>query len=35
MPVPLRQSAKMASYLLQQKLAHREKFPLLVELEPL
>src|SRR6201982_56337 len=35
MPVPLRQSARMASYLLSQKLRHREKFPLLVELEPL
>ena len=35
MPVPLRQSAKMASYLMQQKLHRREKFPLLVELEPL
>ena len=35
MPVPLRQSAKMASYLVQQKLRGRDKFPLLVELEPL
>jgi hopanoid biosynthesis associated radical SAM protein HpnH len=35
MPVPLRQSAKMASYLVQQKLHRRDKFPLLVELEPL
>src|SRR5438270_12162994 len=35
MPVPLRQSAKMASYLLQQKRRGREKFPLIVELEPL
>ncbi len=35
MPVPLRQSAKIASYLLQQKLRGRDKFPLLVELEPL
>jgi hopanoid biosynthesis associated radical SAM protein HpnH len=35
MPVPLRQSARMASYLLRQKLQHRDKFPLLVELEPL
>jgi hopanoid biosynthesis associated radical SAM protein HpnH len=33
--VPLRQSARVASYLLQQKLRGREKFPLLVELEPL
>jgi hopanoid biosynthesis associated radical SAM protein HpnH len=35
MPVPLRQSARMASYLMAQKLRRREKFPLLVELEPL
>ena len=35
MPVPLRQSAKMAAYLVQQKLRGRDKFPLLVELEPL
>jgi hopanoid biosynthesis associated radical SAM protein HpnH len=35
MPVPLRQSLRVASYLARQKLAQREKFPLLVELEPL
>jgi hopanoid biosynthesis associated radical SAM protein HpnH len=35
MPVPMRQSARMASYLVRQKLRGREKFPLLVELEPL
>src|SRR5947208_8124690 len=35
MPVPVRQAARMASYLVQQKLQRREKFPLLVELEPL
>jgi hopanoid biosynthesis associated radical SAM protein HpnH len=35
MPVPLRQSLRVASYLARQKLARREKFPLLVELEPL
>jgi hopanoid biosynthesis associated radical SAM protein HpnH len=35
MPVPLRQSARVASYLVQQKLRGRDKFPLLVELEPL
>jgi hopanoid biosynthesis associated radical SAM protein HpnH len=35
MPVPLRQSARMASYLMTQKLRRRDKFPLLVELEPL
>jgi hopanoid biosynthesis associated radical SAM protein HpnH len=35
MPVPLRQSVRMAAYLTTQKLRRREKFPLLVELEPL
>jgi len=35
MPVPLRQSARVASYLVRQRLARREKFPLVVELEPL
>src|SRR5438270_6228140 len=35
MAPPLRQSARVASYLLSQKLRGREKFPLLVELEPL
>ena len=35
MPVPLRQSVRMAAYLAEQKLRRREKFPLLVELEPL
>jgi hopanoid biosynthesis associated radical SAM protein HpnH len=35
MPVPTRQSLRIASYLVRQKLAGREKFPLLVELEPL
>jgi hopanoid biosynthesis associated radical SAM protein HpnH len=35
MGVPVRQSARVASYLIQQKLRGREKFPLLVELEPL
>ncbi len=35
MSVPLRQSARVAGYLMQQKLRRREKFPLLVELEPL
>jgi hopanoid biosynthesis associated radical SAM protein HpnH len=33
--VPVRQSARMAAYLAAQKLRRREKFPLLVELEPL
>jgi hopanoid biosynthesis associated radical SAM protein HpnH len=35
MSVPLRQSVRVATYLLRQRLARREKFPLLVELEPL
>ena len=35
MGVPLRQSVKTAAYLARQRLARREKFPLLVELEPL
>ncbi len=35
MTVPLRQSLRTASYLARQRLARREKFPLLVELEPL
>jgi hopanoid biosynthesis associated radical SAM protein HpnH len=35
MAVPMRQSARVASYLLRQKLARRERFPLIVELEPL
>ena len=35
MTMPLRQSLRVGSYLMRQKLARREKFPLLVELEPL
>ncbi|HEX8855539.1 MAG TPA: adenosyl-hopene transferase HpnH [Thermoleophilaceae bacterium] len=35
MPVSMRQSAKVATYLMRQKLARRDKFPLIVELEPL
>src|SRR5437667_6718861 len=35
MSVPFRQSLRIASYLLRQRLARNEKFPLLVELEPL
>jgi hopanoid biosynthesis associated radical SAM protein HpnH len=35
MSVPLRQRLRIGSYLLRQRLAGREKFPLLVELEPL
>ncbi len=35
MPIPVRQNLKVASYLMRQKLARKEKFPLIVELEPL
>ena len=35
MPVPLKQSARMGAYLIKQKLRRRERFPLIVELEPL
>jgi hopanoid biosynthesis associated radical SAM protein HpnH len=35
MAVPLRQSIRIGTYLAAQKLRRREKFPLLVELEPL
>jgi hopanoid biosynthesis associated radical SAM protein HpnH len=35
MAVPLRQSVRIGTYLATQKLRRREKFPLLVELEPL
>src|SRR5579875_286775 len=35
MPMPLRQSLRIGSYLLRQKLAGNKKFPLLVELVPL
>jgi hopanoid biosynthesis associated radical SAM protein HpnH len=35
MPVPVRQTARVGSYLIRQRLARREKFPLVVELEPL
>jgi hopanoid biosynthesis associated radical SAM protein HpnH len=35
MAVPLRQSIRIAAYLARQRLAGREKFPLVVELEPL
>jgi hopanoid biosynthesis associated radical SAM protein HpnH len=34
-PVSFRQQARVGAYLLRQRLARREKFPLLVELEPL
>src|SRR4051795_13242539 len=35
MAVPLRQSVRTATYLARQRIARREKFPLIVELEPL
>src|ERR1700751_2041730 len=35
MPISLRQSARIGAYLFGQKLRRRDKFPLLVELEPL
>ena len=35
MGMPLRQNVRLGSYLLKQKLLRRDKFPLLVELEPL
>ena len=35
MPVPVRQAARMGAYLMEQKLRGRDKFPLIVELEPL
>jgi hopanoid biosynthesis associated radical SAM protein HpnH len=33
--MPMRQSLRLGSYLAKQKLAHRERFPLVMELEPL
>ncbi len=35
MAMPLRQTVKVATYLFEQKLRKRDKFPLIVELEPL
>ena len=35
MPVPARQSMRIGAYIMRQRLARRERFPLLVELEPL
>ena len=35
MPIPIRQNLRMARYLVRQRLAKREKYPLIVELEPL
>ncbi|MHB1989034.1 MAG: adenosyl-hopene transferase HpnH [Acidimicrobiales bacterium] len=35
MPIPIRQNLKVASYLMRQRLVKNDKFPLIVELEPL
>jgi hopanoid biosynthesis associated radical SAM protein HpnH len=35
MPVPLRQSVKVGSYIVRQRLARRDKYALVLELEPL
>jgi hopanoid biosynthesis associated radical SAM protein HpnH len=35
MSIPVRQSIRIGTYLMQQKLKRRDKFPLIVELEPL
>src|SRR5450631_3421084 len=35
MSVPMRQGVRLGAYILKQRLARRERFPLLVELEPL
>jgi hopanoid biosynthesis associated radical SAM protein HpnH len=35
MSMPVRQSMRLGAYLMKQKLLRREKFPILVELEPL
>src|ERR1700742_2606063 len=35
MPMPLHQSVRLGGYLFKQKLKRNDKFPLLVELEPL
>src|SRR5579884_2656785 len=35
MPVPLRQSVKVGSYIMAQRLRRREKYALVLELEPL
>lgn len=35
MAMPLRQTMRVSTYLIQQKLKRRDKFPLIVELEPL
>ena len=33
MPIPIRQNLRMAAYLMRQRLAKREKYPLIVELD--
>ena len=35
MPIPLRQNLRVGQYLMKQKRAGRDKFPLIVEIEPL
>jgi MoaA/NifB/PqqE/SkfB family radical SAM enzyme len=35
MAIPFRQSLRIGAYLMRQRIARREKYPLLVELEPL
>ena len=35
MAVPMRQAARMGAYLMKQRLRGNEKYPLIVELEPL
>ena len=35
MPIPLRQAARVGTYVFKNKLRRRDKFPLIVELEPL
>jgi hypothetical protein len=35
MAIPLRQGARLGWYLFNQKIRKRDKFPLIVELEPL
>ena len=35
MGVPVRQSVKVGSYILRQRLARRDKYALVMELEPL
>ena len=35
MPVPIRQQARVAAYILKQKLLGRERYPLVLMLEPL